>query len=521
MMNPKRLNIIDIIIRRAPKNPRLSELEARLRSLEENGLPLPDVADFIESLDLVDREELDNALAGYLPVDYDFASLIDSLSLVTQERLDNALASYVENALDGYAKESALEGFATWASLNTEVARLDSKIDNLDLSDYATKQELNDAVDAIDLTGFATKSQVNTEVQRLDARIDNIDLTGFATKQELNDAVNGIDLTGFASTQELNTEIARLEAEIESIDVPDVSGLATKNELDAEVERLDTAIENISVQPSPSAESFGFEVKFADFCDFVLVKNGRYFAVKPDDYNIERFPLAEYNPIGFVAYPVHGGLSGGLFTRVLSFRWINPADSRGSATSLNSLCFRGTTEPLELPKFQEYWNGILTLDNTMCGKEATSYILANEMRLEYQNGTPSNEPYDDCFPAFAAAFQFEQGNARYGTLYSSPYWYIPSSSEISSVFSNTVNMNGSHLNRAKMILDDFIQKTDGAVITEAFSPLMTSTLGAEPGKYITWTLNEEVFPHERNESGRSEERAFTETCPVRAMIRLI
>ena len=483
MIDPKRLNIIDIIIRRAPKNPKLAELEARLRSLEETGLPLPDVAEFIESLDLVDRNELESALAGCLPVDYDFASLIDSLSLVTQEHLDNALASYVSSYV-----ENALEGFATWTSLNTEVQRLDSKIDNIDLSGFATKQELN------------------TEVERIDAAIENIEMP---------------EVSHLATKSELATEAARLDAAIESIDVPDVSGLATKNELNAEVERIDAAIENISVQPSPSAESFGFEVKFADFGDFVLTKNGRYFAVKPDDYNIERFPLAEYSPIGFVAYPVHGGLSGGLFTRVLSFRWINPANSHGSATALNSLCFRGTTEPLELPEFQEYWNGILTLDNTMCGKEATSYILANEMRPQYQYVTPSNEPYDDCFPAFAAAFQYEQGNGRYGTLYSSPYWYIPSSNEISSVFSNTMTVNGNSLNRAKMILDDFIQKTDGAVITEAMGPLMTSTLGAEPGKYIAWTLNEEVIMNNRYENGNSEERAFTETCPIRAMIRLI
>lgn len=188
MMNPKRMNIIDIIIKRAPKNPRLAELEARLRSLEETGLPLPDIADFIESLDLVDRNELESALAGYLPVDYDFTSLIDSLSLVNQEHLDNALAnyvsSYVENALEGFAKESALEGFATWTSLNTEVARLDSKIDNLDLSDYATKQELNDAVDAIDLSGFATKSQVNTEVQRLEDEIASISLQPSTSKRK-------------------------------------------------------------------------------------------------------------------------------------------------------------------------------------------------------------------------------------------------------------------------------------------------------------------------------------------------
>ena len=143
------------------------------------------------------------------------------------------------------------------------------------------------------------------------------------------------------------------------------------------------------------------------------------------------------------------------------------------------------------------------------------------MRPQYQYVTPSNEPYDDCFPAFAAAFQYEQGNGRYGTLYSSPYWYIPSSNEISSVFSNTMTVNGNSLNRAKMILDDFIQKTDGAVITEAMGPLMTSTLGAEPGKYIAWTLNEEVIMNNRYENGNSEERAFTETCPIRAMIRLI
>lgn len=106
MMNPKRMNIIDIIIRRAPKNPRLAELEERLRSLEESSVTLPDVEEFIKNLDFIDKEEIDKAIS-----EYDFASLIESMSLVNQEQLDNAL-----------------EGFATWASLNAEVGRLEDEI---------------------------------------------------------------------------------------------------------------------------------------------------------------------------------------------------------------------------------------------------------------------------------------------------------------------------------------------------------------------------------------------------------
>lgn len=169
-MNPKRMNIIDIIIRRAPKNPKLSELEARLRSLEETGIPLPDVAEFIESLDLVDRNELESALAGCLPADYDFASLIESMGLIDQEQLDNALASYVSNYV-----ENALAGFATWTSLNTEVQRLDSKIDNIDLTGFATKDELNER---------ATKSELNAEVARLEDAIASISLQPSTSKRK-------------------------------------------------------------------------------------------------------------------------------------------------------------------------------------------------------------------------------------------------------------------------------------------------------------------------------------------------
>ena len=371
MISPKRMNILNIISGRVPCNPCLADIETRLRSLEENGLPLPDVEEFIESLDFIDKKELNKALS-----EYDFTSLIESMSLVNQEQLDNALASYVENALEPYALKTSLEGFATWTSLNTEVARLDSKIDSLDFTDFATKQELNDAVDAIDLSGLATKqelndavdaidlsglatkSQVNTEVHRLDARIDNIDLTGFATKSELNDAVEGIDLTGFASTQELNTEIARLEAEIEAL------------------------------RRNPSGlPEYAHEMKLSDFGDIVLVYGERYFAVTPSEYNTERFPLEDYIPIGFVAYPVRWAKSGGLSTRVLAFNDVS-----------SNLWFRGTNDAFVFPELTDFWTGT-AIDDSMAGLEKMNYIVSEAMDPKYLTATPSNEASADNFPA--------------------------------------------------------------------------------------------------------------------------
>jgi len=465
MIDPKRMNIIDIIIRRAPKNPRLSELEARLRSLEETGIPLPDVAEFIESLDLVDREELENALSGYLPVNYDFASLIDSLSLVTQEHLDNALAAYVENALEGYAKESALEGFATWTSLNTEVARLDSKIDNIDLSGYATKQDLNDAVDAIDLSGLATKSQVNTEVARLDSKIDNIDLTGFATKSELN------------------AEIARLEAEIEQI----------------------------ASQPSGTLPG-SHELKVAGFGDFVLTKGREYFAVTPSEYNTEIYPLEVYNPIGFVAYPVHWGNSGGVFTRVLSFRYLTGLSLKGSPEPSSLFRFRGTNAGFEYPEFQDCWNGVIYTDDSMCGKEKTSYILKNLMDEKYQTMTPTNEAVAGNFPAFAAAMHFDPTETMYSSLFSAPYWYIPSYSEVSQVKSSNTQIAD--------ILGSFIEKTGGSVITRDFpQAMLTSTLAEKPEG--AGSGQDGWYRIVENGPTYQECLPFNEPCPVRAMIRLL
>ena len=505
------MNILNIISGRVPCNPCLADIEARLRSLEEKGLPLPDVEEFIESLDFIDKKELNKALS-----EYDFTSLIESMSLVNQEQLDNALASYVESALEPYALKTSLEGFATWTSLNTEVERLDSKIDSLDFTDFATKSELNDAVEGIDLTGFATKQElndavdaidlsglatkselneratkqeVNTEVQRLDARIDNIDLTGFATKQELNDAVDAIDLTGFATKSELN----------DAVDAIDLTGFASTQELNTEIARLEAEIEALRRNPSGLPEH-AHEMKLSDFGDIVLVYGERYFAVTPSEYDTERFPLEDYVPIGFVAYPVRWAKSGGLSTRVLAFNDV----SRG-------LWFRGTNDAFVFPELTDFWTGT-AIDDSMAGLEKMNYIVSEVMDPKYLTATPSNEASADNFPAFAAAWQYNPTGERF----SSTNWYIPSYGEVEQVNGNNETLCA--------ILYDFIDKTGDAVIhgkIEAFARfLMTSSIKEKPehsgSGYDGWygIIDSATNPV-------TDSHAFTAASQMRPMIRLI
>lgn len=60
---------------------------------------------------------------------------------------------------------------------------------DIDLSDYVTQEQLQDALDALDI---------------------DIDLSAYATKEELQQAIAGIDLSGYATTEYVDNAIANI-----------------------------------------------------------------------------------------------------------------------------------------------------------------------------------------------------------------------------------------------------------------------------------------------------------------------
>lgn len=64
-----------------------------------------------------------------------------------------------------------------------------SQSGNIDLSDYVTREQLQEALDSLDI---------------------NIDLSAYATKEELQQAIASIDLTGYATTEYVDSAIANI-----------------------------------------------------------------------------------------------------------------------------------------------------------------------------------------------------------------------------------------------------------------------------------------------------------------------
>lgn len=124
----------------------------------------------------------------------------------------------------GVVASPSLAGYATQEYVNAQIAAID--FPEPDLSPYATRKELNEAILGIvipDVSGFATKGELDAAIKAIPAP----DLTSYTTKEELEQAIAGIpkvDLTGYATEQFVKNEI-------EKIPEVDLSDYATKEEL--------------------------------------------------------------------------------------------------------------------------------------------------------------------------------------------------------------------------------------------------------------------------------------------------
>jgi hypothetical protein len=124
----------------------------------------------------------------------------------------------------GVVASPSLAGYATQEYVNAQIAAID--FPEPDLSPYATRKELNEAILGIvipDVSGFATKEELDAAIKAIPAP----DLTSYATKEELEQAIASIpkvDLTGYATEQFVKNEI-------EKIPEVDLSDYATKEEL--------------------------------------------------------------------------------------------------------------------------------------------------------------------------------------------------------------------------------------------------------------------------------------------------
>jgi len=97
----------------------------------------------------------------------------------------------------------------------------DSQSGEVDLSDYVTQEQLQDALDSLDI---------------------NVDLSAYATKEELQQAISNIDLSGYATTVYVDNKVANIPSGGET----DLSNYYTKAETHnkEEVENLIPTVTN-------------------------------------------------------------------------------------------------------------------------------------------------------------------------------------------------------------------------------------------------------------------------------------
>ena len=182
----------------------------------ETRIQLPDGSDALTDVSplLSVPYSLYAAKAGEVDIDLsEYAKKSDIPDAV--DLSDYALKSEIpsEVSLEEYAKKSEIPAMPDLSGY-----ALKSEIPaEVDLTDYAKKSDIPEAVD---LSGYALKSEIPAEV----------DLTDYAKKSDIPEAV---DLSGYALKSEIPAEVDltgyALKSELPT--VPDVTGFATKTEV--------------------------------------------------------------------------------------------------------------------------------------------------------------------------------------------------------------------------------------------------------------------------------------------------
>lgn len=164
--------------------------------------------------------------------------------------------TWVISGIDtGVIASPSLAGYATEDYVNAQIANI--KFPEVDLSAYATREELNQAILGIvipDVSGFATKDELEAAIKAIPAP----DLTSYATKEELKQAIADIpevDLSNYATKDELPSidglateEYVRqkiAEAELADSEV-DLSAYYTKSEVDEKLENIEHPVVDLT-----------------------------------------------------------------------------------------------------------------------------------------------------------------------------------------------------------------------------------------------------------------------------------
>ena len=119
--------------------------------------------------------------------------------------------------------------------------QIDTKISQIDLTDYAKKNEIPKSVSQLtNDRNYATESYVATKISEAQLGEGNVDLSNYYTKSETNNQIDTkisqIDLSNYATKNEIPSTVGLatetyVNSKFDSIEIPDVSGFQLKAEL--------------------------------------------------------------------------------------------------------------------------------------------------------------------------------------------------------------------------------------------------------------------------------------------------
>ena len=177
----------------------------------------------------------------------------------------NPVLLYGEVGFDMTANNIKIgDGITPWNDLDYISAKVD-------LSEYYTKEQVDDLIDRIDIpdiTQYYTKEETETKIEEAIGGIEipETDLTNYYTKEEtetkIEEAVEGIefpttDLSDYYTKEETETKI---EEAVEGIEFPttDLSNYYTKEETDSliEVNTPDVYDSKITIQQGTKTQTF-------------------------------------------------------------------------------------------------------------------------------------------------------------------------------------------------------------------------------------------------------------------------
>lgn len=124
--------------------------------------------------------------------------------------------------------------------------QIDTKISQIDLTDYARKNEIPSSVSQLtNDRNYATENYVATKISEAQLAGGNVDLSDYYTKSETNSQIDTkisqieipeIDLSNYATKDEIPSTVGLatenyVNSKFDSIEIPDVSGFQLKDEL--------------------------------------------------------------------------------------------------------------------------------------------------------------------------------------------------------------------------------------------------------------------------------------------------